>query len=91
MWLLIIIVPLLVWLDFYLFKFFYSTIFSNQDDFDNSVKYSFRPGMFSLFKGEYLKDKFAEFKLSGFIFFCVIAVVIEILLIIGLMSFISNF
>lgn len=71
MWLLIFIIPLLIWLDIHLFKVYYKVFFNDKDDFKNSMKYTLRPDIFSLFKGEYIKDRVAETKLSGLIFFSI--------------------
>ncbi|MBZ9689152.1 hypothetical protein G9F72_022910 [Clostridium estertheticum] len=81
MLLLIFIIPLLIWFNIYLFKVYYKFIFNDKDDFQNSVKYTLTPDIFSLFKGDYFKDKFSEAKLSGLIFFCIITIVIEILIV----------
>jgi len=81
MWLIVLLLsPFIVWADIKLFKFFYSTIFSDEEDFNDSIKYSFTPDIFSLFKGEYIKDNFAEFKLGLFMFLCIGTVVLEIFL-----------
>ncbi|MCB2290751.1 hypothetical protein LGK97_13475 [Clostridium sp. CS001] len=79
--LLIVIIPSLIWLDMHLFKIYYRYIFNDKDDFQNSVKYTLTPDIFSLFKGEYFKDKFSEAKLSGLILFCIITIFIEILIV----------
>ena len=86
MWILIIIVPLFIWLDLRLFNIYYNFIFSNEDDFNDSLGYTFTPNIFSLFRGEYLKDIHAEFKLKGFIFLCIVTIVIEVLLVKGLIN-----
>lgn len=88
MWLLIIIVPLLIWLDFHLFRIYYKFIFTDEDDFQDSIKYSVTPDLFSLFKGEYSKDRLAEFKLSLFIFACIATIVLEVLLARGIVNLI---
>lgn len=86
MWLLIFIVPLLIWLDMHIFRFFFGLIFSDIEDFNDSVKYTFTPDLFSLFRGEYFKDRFAEFKLSVFIGLCVVTILIEIWIVSSLLS-----
>lgn len=86
MWLLIVIVPALIWLDFRLFKFYYKVIFKDEDDFNESVKYSVTPDIFSLFKGEYFRDRVAESKLGFFIFLCVGTVGLEIFIVNGIMQ-----
>jgi hypothetical protein len=64
-----------------IYKFYFSKIFRDSDDFNESVKYSFRPDIFSFFKGEYIKDQIGEFKLRIFIFVCIFTVVIEFMII----------
>ncbi len=81
MWPLIIIVPILILLDLYLFSIYFRFIFSNEDDFHNSLKYTLTPDIFSLFRGEYFKDRFAEFKLGVFIFLCIITIALELFII----------
>ncbi len=56
-------------------------IFRDRDDINDSIKYSFTPDLFSLFKGNYWKDKVGEAKITAFIFCCVAIVVIELLII----------
>lgn len=72
----LIIIVLLI-LNIPLYKAYFRLIFSDSDDFRNSVKYSFTPDLFSLFRGEYRKDRIAEMKLSFFYFLCFITVVVE--------------
>jgi hypothetical protein len=81
MWILIVIVPLLIWLDLHLFKIYFGLIFNNKEDFHDSIKYTFTPDLFSLFKGKYLKDQFAEFKLCTFVFLCIVTIVLEVSLV----------
>ena len=52
----------MLWLTFRL-------MFPSNDEFAESVKYSFTPNLISLFKGEYGKDVMAELRLVGWIFF----------------------
>ncbi|ACL74946.1 hypothetical protein [Ruminiclostridium cellulolyticum] len=56
-------------------------IFRDQEDVNDSIKYSFTPDLFSFFKGNYWKDKIGEAKITAFIFCCVSVVVIELLII----------
>lgn len=81
MWLLIVIIPIIIWLDFHLFKIYYRFFFKNKDDLNDSLKYTVTPDIFSLFKGEYFKDKFAEYKLGGFIFSCIATIALEIFIV----------
>lgn len=85
MWLLVFIVPLMILLDLPLFKIYFRLIFNDQEDFENSIKYIFRPDIFSLFKGEYFKDKFAEFKFSLFMVLIFITIIIEVLIVRGIL------
>lgn len=64
-------------LDLFLFKIYFKLVFLNKEDFYDSVKYNFIPDIFSLFRGEYFKDKFAEFKLGFFIFLCIVTILAE--------------
>lgn len=59
------------------YRFIFRLIFKSSDDFKESVKYSFTPDIFSLFKGKYWKDQIGEAKLSFFIFACVIVIIAE--------------
>jgi hypothetical protein len=60
----------------YLFKAFFPT----HGDFNEALNYSIRPDLFSLFKGEYLKDVGAEMKLKFFIGLCALLLFGEIAL-----------
>lgn len=76
---LVILFVILLFVNIPVYKFYFSKIFRDSDDFNESIKYSFRPDLFSLFKGEYFKDQIGEFKLGIFIFACIFTVVIEFL------------
>jgi len=81
MWLIALILsPFIIWGDIKLFKLYYHAIFSDEDDFNESIKYSFTPDLFSLFKGEYRKDYWAECKLGWFSGLCIGTVVLEVFL-----------
>jgi hypothetical protein len=67
-------------MDIKLFKLFYKGIFKDSDDFHNSLKYSFRPDIISLFKGDYFKDYFAELKFSAFVILCVGTIFLEVII-----------
>ena len=45
--------------------------------FKESVRYSFTPDLFSLFRGQYWKDQIGEAKLSFFIIACISAIAFE--------------
>lgn len=74
----LIALPFIIWGDIKLFNLFYKGIFKDSDDFNNSLKYSFIPDLFSLFSGEYFKDYFAELKLSMFMILCIGTILLEI-------------
>lgn len=42
-----------------------------------SVRYTFTPNLYSLFKGEYFKDRMAEARLSFFVVCCVLVVMAQ--------------
>ena len=86
MWILIFIIPLLIWLDMHLFKVYYKLFFRDEDDLHNSLKYTLTPDIFSLFKGEYFKDWFSEAKLSALIVFSVVTIGIEVLIVKALLN-----
>ena len=82
MWLIaLIIAPFIIWADIKLFKFFYGCIFRDEEDFNNSLKYSITPDIFSLFRGEYFKDYFAELKLGIFVMLCIGTIVLEVVIV----------
>jgi hypothetical protein len=85
---LIIIIALIAINAFTVYKYLYHLIFRNTDDFQNSVRYSFTPNIISLFRGEYWKDRVAEFKLVVFIGLCIITTVLEYVIINGLLQWI---
>lgn len=72
-----ILVALIIVNTFTVYKFLFNMIFDDTDDFNESVRYSLTPDMFSLFKGRYWKDRVGEFKLGFFIILCIIATTIE--------------
>jgi len=79
MWLIALILsPFIIWGDIKLFKYYFTCIFSDKDDFDESIKYSFTSDWYSLFKGEYRKDYAATSKLSMFCGLCIGTVILEI-------------
>ena len=63
------------------YKRIFKLIFKDSNDFNDSIRYSFTPDLFSLFKGNYWKDRAGEAKLSFLIFCCVIIVVVEFFII----------
>lgn len=82
MWLVVLIMsPLIIWADIKLFKFYFKSIFTNEEDFNSSIKYSFTPDIFSFFRGEYMKDYFAELKLSIFIILCIGTIALEVIMV----------
>jgi len=72
-----IIIFILLIVNIPVYKFIFKQIFIDTDDALNSIKFSFTPDIFSLFKGRYLKDQLGEFKLGSFIFLCVLVIMIE--------------
>lgn len=72
-----IIVIVLLIVNIPLYKIIFRLIFRDYDDFEEAVKYSFTPDIYSLFKGRYWKDQIGEAKLSFFALACIIAIVVE--------------
>ncbi len=57
MWIIVLIMlPFIIWVGIKLFRLYFKWIFRDEEDFHDSIRYSFTPDIFSLFKGEYLKD-----------------------------------
>jgi len=65
-----IIVLVLLVVNIPIYKVIFNSMFSSMDDFYESLRYVFTPDMFSLFRGEYMKDWFGEMKFQFFILMC---------------------
>ncbi|KPV56338.1 hypothetical protein QJ48_28280 [Paenibacillus sp. A3] len=78
-WNAIFIIALVI-INFPVFRFIYRLIFSNPEDFDESVKYSFTPNLISFFRGKYWQDKWGTFKLRMYILLCLAVVALEYML-----------
>jgi hypothetical protein len=78
---LVIIFIILLVINIPAYRVYYSMIFRDKDDFSESVRYSFTSDLFSLFRGEYIKDRIGEFKLGIFVFACIFTVIIEFMII----------
>ncbi|TDF99438.1 hypothetical protein E1757_06190 [Paenibacillus piri] len=87
-WNFLIIVILFV-INFPVYRFIFRLFFSDADDFDESVRYSFTPNFISFFRGEYLQDKLGTMRLKFFVFICVVVIVVEFMLINQLFDFIN--
>ena len=72
----IIVIVLLV-VNIPIFKVIFNSMFSSKDDFYESLRYVFTPDMFSLFRGEYMKDWFGEMKIQFFVLLCGGAIFLE--------------
>ncbi|WP_353097497.1 hypothetical protein [Tissierella praeacuta] len=77
----LIVIALIIINFFTVYKFIFWIIFNDMDDFNESLRYSFTPDIISLFRKEYFKDRYGEFKLSSFIFICSIITVIEYIIV----------
>ncbi|GAA4849107.1 hypothetical protein GCM10023310_29310 [Paenibacillus vulneris] len=75
-WNILIIIVLLV-INYPLYRFLFSLFFYDEDEFEQSVKYSFTPNFISFFRGEYWKDKFSTMRLQAYSTTCILLVVIE--------------
>lgn len=81
MWILILII-----LNIPVYKWIFKQFFKTGDEFAEAVKYNFTPDIVSLFKGNYRKDRIAEFKLGAFVFCCIVLTALEY----GVVKFIYN-
>ncbi|KZE73402.1 hypothetical protein [Paenibacillus elgii] len=70
----------LVIINFPVYRFIYKLIFSDPEDFDESVKFSFTPDFISFFRGKYWQDKWGTFKLRMYILSCLVVVLLEYML-----------
>lgn len=52
------------YLDYWLFPKLFKSIFPNEGDFLEALKFNWTPDIFSFFKGNLYEDKISEFKLS---------------------------
>lgn len=75
---------------FTVYKYLFGFFFNDNEDFQESIRYTFTPNIISLFRGEYWKDRIGEFQLSMFIFSCVAVTVIEYSIIKGVINLIID-
>lgn len=73
----LLIVAVLLVLNIPVFKVVFGMMFRSMDDFNESLKYVFTPDIFSLFRGEYMRDYFGELKVSFFVGICGLIVFLE--------------
>lgn len=81
-----VLIVLIIINAFTVYKFIFNMIFSDMDDFEESLRFSLTPDIISLFRGEYWKDQAGEIKLGFFIMLCIIATAMEYWLINGLVQ-----
>lgn len=81
-----LLIIVLVLLNIPVYRKIFYFIFRDSDDFRESVRYSFTPDIFSLFRGRYWKDQMGELKLSIFIMACIAVVALEYLIIGSLLN-----
>ncbi|MBU7320512.1 hypothetical protein [Paenibacillus oleatilyticus] len=84
-----IFIIVLVILNFPVYRFIYKLIFSDPEDFDESVKFSFTPDFISFFRGKYWQDKWGTFKLQMYIFLCLAVVALEYMAVDMVMGYFS--
>ncbi len=71
----------LVIINYPIYKLLFNQFFDSSEDFYECLRYYFTPDLFSLFRGEYLKDRFSEMRLGFFILLCGVFVFIEFIVI----------
>ena len=74
---LIILLIIIIINSFIVYRFYFHMLFKDVDDFNESIRFTLTPDLFSLFRGEYLRDRIGEFKLGLFIMLCFITTMIE--------------
>ena len=72
-----ILLVLIIINSFTVYRFYFRMIFKDIDDFNESIRFTLTPNIFSLFRGEYLRDRMGEFKLGLFVMLCFITTIIE--------------
>jgi hypothetical protein len=60
------------------YLFLFRQIFPNKEEFKEALRFSLRPDIFSLFKGELREDLTAELKLGLFLVCCAVLLTAEI-------------
>lgn len=73
----IMIVIILFILNIPVFKFIYRMFFSDPNEYNESVRYTFTPNIVSLFRGQYWKDKIGTARLQFFILLCLLVIFLE--------------
>jgi len=77
----IIVIALIIVNIFTVYRFIFGLIFRSREDFNKSLRYYLIPDFISLLKCKYWEDRISEFKLGLFIFLCIMATVVEYLII----------
>ncbi|MBF4691965.1 hypothetical protein [Fusibacter ferrireducens] len=72
-----VLLIILIIANYPLYKFFFSLMFDTTDDFWECLRYYFTPDLFSLFRGEYFKDRVSEMRIGSFLVLCGLCVFIE--------------
>jgi len=86
----IAIVLILLLLNIPIYRKMYRWFFANDDEYSESVRYTFTPNIVSFFRGEYWKDRFATARLNFFILACVIVIFVEYLIVSKIVNWIAS-
>lgn len=62
---------------FTVYKLLFRILFNDRDDFKESIRFTVTPDIYSLFKGEYIRDRIGELKFGLFVVLCVAITIIE--------------
>lgn len=73
----IALIFVLIILNMPLYKYVFKKIFISKEDFQEAVKFTLTPDIFSLFKGRYFSDRIGEYKIGMFIFICCLTIFLE--------------
>lgn len=69
-----------------IYKVLKNHFFEDDNDFNESLNYFFIPNIISLFRGEYGKDLYAEFRFGLLIFLSIVVVSFEYFILVGILS-----
>ncbi|OJV64877.1 MAG: hypothetical protein BGO41_14915 [Clostridiales bacterium 38-18] len=84
----LIIVLLIANIPFY--KFIKNQLFKDDNDFNEALNYLFIPNIISIFRGEYGKDLYGEFRIAFLFILSMAALAIEYFIFAGILSIFFN-
>lgn len=85
----VIILIMLFVINYPVYRLLFRWFFYDEDEFAESVTYSFTPNFISFFRGEYWKDKFSTMKLRVYTIACIAVVVLELIIVTKIIEWFS--